>query len=271
VTGAMMSAANNQLKDMPSEAEIKLFREAGVPFQLVSVVLSIAHMDKQDGVLHGIPYALTLVPASKRDVVQESGIDLVAKLDIQKILNETEPCYVGFDPFDGTWTFYGPLSLFARDKPYNGFLDELGIVVAQYFLATAYNADDVLEVALGLPTPKAEKKYGRHRAKLLYNRFATVEARRLWGAQSPIELFLLEELLLRASRQACRCSFSRTAASIRRCMTCGTRISNSATPLGLSRSAICSSPKKKLRCFATPRGIIAVRKRRRRTRRSTSV
>jgi hypothetical protein len=197
VTGAMMSAANNQLKDMPSEAEIKLFREAGVPFQLVSVVLSIAHMDKQDGVLHGIPYALTLVPASKRDVVQESGIDLVAKLDIQKILNETEPCYVGFDPFDGTWTFYGPLSLFARDKPYNGFLDELGIVVAQYFLATTYNADDVLEVALGLPTPKAEKKYGRHRAKLLYNRFATVEARRLWGAQSPIELFLLEELLLR--------------------------------------------------------------------------
>jgi hypothetical protein len=108
-----------------------------------------------------------------------------------------EPSYVGFDPFAGEWILYGPLSLFVGEKRYNGFLDELGVVVAQYFLVTAYDASDVMEVALGLPTPKAEEKYGKHRAKRLYKPFTKVEARRLWGAQSPIELFLFQELLLR--------------------------------------------------------------------------
>jgi hypothetical protein len=197
VTGAMMKAANNQLKDMPSEGEIKLFRAAGAAFQMVSVVVSIAHMNKRDGVLHGIPYALTLQPASKRDAVDERGIDLISRLDLQKYLRETEPCYVGFDPFAGTWTLSGPLSLFIGDHPYMGFIDEIGVVVAQYFLVTAYDASDVLEVPLGLPTPKAEEKYGKHRAKRLYKPFTKVESRRLWGAQSPIELFLFQELLLR--------------------------------------------------------------------------
>jgi hypothetical protein len=197
VTGAMMKAANNQLKDVPCEAEIKLFRDAGAVFQMVSVVLSIAHMNRQDGVLHGIPYALTLVPGSKRDAVDERNIDFVSKLDIQKLLNDMEPSYVGFDPFSGTYGLYGALSLFIGEKRYNGFLDELGVVVAQYFLVTAYDPNDVLEVALGLPTSKAEEKYGKHRAKRLYKPFTKVEARRLWGAQSPIELFLFQELLLR--------------------------------------------------------------------------
>jgi hypothetical protein len=193
----MMKAANNQLKDVPCEAEIKLFRDAGAVFQMVSVVLSIAHMNRQDGVLHGIPYALTLVPGSKRDAVDERNIDFVSKLDIQKLLNDMEPSYVGFDPFSGTYGLYGALSLFIGEKRYNGFLDELGVVVAQYFLVTAYDPNDVLEVALGLPTSKAEEKYGKHRAKRLYKPFTKVEARRLWGAQSPIELFLFQELLLR--------------------------------------------------------------------------
>jgi hypothetical protein len=197
VTGAMIKAANNQLTDIPCEAEVKLFREAGTVFQMVSVVLSLAHMSRQDGVLHGIPYALTLVPGSKRDALDERNIDFVSKLDIQNLLNDMKPSYVGFDPFAGSWTLYGPLSLFIGEKRYNGFLDELGVVVAQYFLNTDYAAQDVLEVPLGLPTPKAEQKYGKHRAKLLYKPFAKVEPRRLWGAQSAIELFLFQELLLR--------------------------------------------------------------------------
>jgi hypothetical protein len=118
VTGAMMKAASNQLKDMPCEAEIGLFRKAGAVFQMISVVVSLAHMNRQDGVLRGIPYALTLQPASKRDAVQECGIDLVSKLDLQKLLNEMEPCYVGFDPFTGSYTLFGSLSLFVREKPY---------------------------------------------------------------------------------------------------------------------------------------------------------
>jgi hypothetical protein len=117
VTAAMMKAANSQLKDMPCEAEVKLFREAGAIFQMISVVLSLAHMNRQDGVLHGIPYALTLQPASKRGAVQECNIDLVSKLDLQKYLSETEPCYVGFDPFAGQlYALWPPLVVCPRQS-----------------------------------------------------------------------------------------------------------------------------------------------------------
>lgn len=51
---------------------------------------------------------MTLIPASKRDKVQESTIDLVAKLDVNAWL-ATEPIYAGYDPFSGGWPLYGNL------------------------------------------------------------------------------------------------------------------------------------------------------------------
>jgi hypothetical protein len=79
-------------------------------------------------------------------------IDLVAKLDAQRAIHEAQFCYAGFDPFTGDFSLFGPLSTFMHGagKPFAGFLDELGLVVGQYFLATQYDEDDVLEMPLGL-------------------------------------------------------------------------------------------------------------------------
>ena len=100
----------------------------------------------------------------------------------------TEPGYSGYDPFSGEWAMYGPLSLVARTK---GFLDEVGIVVGMYFLATDFDPDDTLMMHVGMPTEKLDARYRRRRSELLFRPFERVEARRIWGAETPIELFLI--------------------------------------------------------------------------------
>jgi hypothetical protein len=199
VTRAMTKAANGILRDIPSEGEIELFRKAKTRFQPIFVVMNIAHLETEGEPPIAFPYALTLIPTSKRSVIDLKTIDLVAKLDMQKIVNEAEFCYAGFDPFTGDFSLFGPLSVFmyGGGQPYEGFLDELGLVVGQYSLATQYDAVDVLEVSLGLGNEKGEEKYRKHRARLLYTPFENVRTRRIWGAQSPIELFLFQELLRR--------------------------------------------------------------------------
>jgi hypothetical protein len=197
VTGEMAKAADGELHDVPSEGEIKLFKEKGTLFQPVFLVLSIAHLKEVDGTPVATPYSLSLMPTSKRDVLDEKDIDLVAKLDTQKIPREMEPCYAHFDPFTGDQGFFGSVGIFIGENPIGCFLDELGIVVGQYFPAKTYDPADVMELAMGFPSAQAEEKYGKHRANLLYKPFTETKPRRVWGAQSPIELFLFQELLRR--------------------------------------------------------------------------
>lgn len=197
VTGEMAKVADDRLRDMPSNGEIELFKEKGTVFQMISLVLNIAHLKEGDGTPVATPYSLSLMPASKRGAVDERNIDVVAKLDVRKALKEFEPCYAGFDPFTGDFGLYGPLSLFIGEKPFDCFLDELGIVIGQFFLAKSYDPADVLEVPIGFSNERAEEKYRKHRAKLLYTPFTEIKPRRIWGAQSPIELFLFQELLRR--------------------------------------------------------------------------
>ncbi|MER8911428.1 very short patch repair endonuclease [Mesorhizobium sp. M0854] len=195
ITGAMSKAAGAILRDKPSEGEIEMFRAAGTQFQMISVVASIAHLKRSDGPPHAIPYALALLPASKRGKVDPCSIDYIANI-VGGRADSDDSCYTGFDPFCGEWGMYGPLSLFTQ-KDYNGHLDELGIVVGRYYIPLQHDAADVLETPLGFDNPRLEEKYAKHRGRLLYTPFKKVEARPLWGLDSPIELFLFQELLRR--------------------------------------------------------------------------
>src|SRR5207248_9862803 len=123
-------------------------REAGTEFQIVSVVLNLAHLNTGAEVPEAVPYALTLIPSSKQGAVDQRNIDAIVKLDVQKFLHETEPCYAGLDPFSGEWSLFAPLSTLIGKNPCKGYLDELGLVIEQYFLATNYDPGDMLDVAL---------------------------------------------------------------------------------------------------------------------------
>ena len=130
-TNAMLEAAGGELKVEPSEGEITLFKSRGTAFQLVSVVLSLVPGDIVDGVSQFKPFAVTLIPASKRNEVQTASIELVAKSDVAKWL-ESEPMYTGYDPFSGDWTLFGNMPAYLDGKR-QAFLDGVGIVVDQFF------------------------------------------------------------------------------------------------------------------------------------------
>ena len=196
VTEAMAKAAGGELRDRPSVGEVALFKERKTTFQMVSLVASLVIDRVEDARAVGWPFALTLIPASKRGKVQEMPIELIEKLDVDRWM-ATEPAYFGYDPFSGDWSLYGGLSTVLGKTATSGFMDELGLVIEQFFLATTYDENDVLSLDLKMPNTRLAEKYRQHRSRLLFAPFHRVQARRIWGAESPIELFVLQELARR--------------------------------------------------------------------------
>ncbi|WP_156786920.1 hypothetical protein [Afipia sp. 1NLS2] len=202
-TKAMAEAAGGTLHDKPSDGEVELFQKRGTSFQLVSLVLSCVPAGEVDGVLQVRPFAMTLIPASKRERVQEATIDLVAKLDVDGWL-ATEPMYAGYDPFSGGWSLFGNLPGY-MDGERKGYLDEMGIVVDQFFLATELADDDeTLTMDIRMPSEQMKARYEKHRRKLFFTPFKQVEARRVWGAETPIELFVIQALAKERLFPACQ-------------------------------------------------------------------
>jgi hypothetical protein len=193
ITKAMAEAAGGELNDKLSDGEIALFKQRGTQFQMISIVLSVVVVGESDGALNVKPFAVTLIPGSKRGAVSHADIEFVSKVEVDKWL-ETEPSYTGYDPFSGDWSLYGNIPGYLDGKR-KGFLDELGIVVDQFFLATELaDNDEVLTMDLKMPSQKMRGKYEKHRNRLLFTPFQRVEARRVWGTETPIELFLLQAL-----------------------------------------------------------------------------
>ncbi|RYH15234.1 MAG: hypothetical protein EON54_28815, partial [Alcaligenaceae bacterium] len=193
LTKAMMDAAGGELHDKPSEGEIALFQARDTNFQLISVVLSCITAGSIDGVVQAKPFAVTFIPASKRDVVSRVKIDFVAQIDVSNWL-ATGPFYSGYDPFSGAWGLFGNLPGYFEGHR-TGFFDEIGIVIDQFFLAESIpEEDEILMMDLKMPSVEMTRKYLKHRKKLFFAPFKKVEARRIWGAETPIELFVMQGL-----------------------------------------------------------------------------
>ncbi len=101
--------------------------------------------------------------------------------------------YTGYDPFSGAWSLYGSLPGYL-DGQRQGFIDEIGVVIDQFFLATETGNDEILMTDMHMSSEETTDKYAKHRKKLFFAPFKKLEARRVWGAESPIELFLIQAL-----------------------------------------------------------------------------
>lgn len=196
LTGAMAEAADGLLSDTPTEGEVELFRSKGSEFQLISVVANSIVTGNEDGVPVLKPYSVTILPASKRGKVTHSTIDVVAALAGTSAVN-MDSAYLGYDPFVGEWTLRGEVGLVIGSEARPGFMDEVGLVTDYYFLATDFDPSDVAMVPLDLENEELRRRYFKHRMKLLFTPFERVQARRVWGVETAIELFLLQELARR--------------------------------------------------------------------------
>ncbi|RVT93442.1 hypothetical protein [Sphingomonas crocodyli] len=194
ITKSMVTAAGGTLHDTPSEGEVALFREANIEFQMIFIVASLVAKAGEGEGFGTTPFALSLLPASKRGEIQTAPIDLVEKLTLAYD-PANPPLYARFDPFEGSYGLFGINTPgLAGGK---GHLDELGLVIGQFWLATSFDHDEVLQPDIGLPPGDAWRRYAKNRQKLLFTPFKKLEPRRIWGADSPIELFLLQELARR--------------------------------------------------------------------------
>lgn len=113
--------------------------------------------------------------------------------------------YAGYDPFSGGWSLYGNLPGYL-DGQRNGYLDEIGIVVDQFFLATEIPDDDeILMMDLRVPSEQMTARYAKHRKKLFFAPFKKVEARRIWGAERLLSCFSFRRWRRRSSFLKARC------------------------------------------------------------------
>lgn len=79
----MAKAASRELRDIPSEGEIALFKAKRTLFQPIFVVLSIAELKEIGGTLVAAPNALSLLPTSKRGAIDERSIEEIAHLEAE--------------------------------------------------------------------------------------------------------------------------------------------------------------------------------------------
>jgi len=79
----------------------------------------------------------------------------------------------------------------------NAYTDSIGFVVNAYFLADQYEKDKVLLPNMVDAPRFIQEKYTQYRINHYFKQFKNTQPRKVWGADSPIELFLIQALAAR--------------------------------------------------------------------------
>ncbi len=128
ITTAMAKAAGGELRDDPSAGEIELHRERETAFQLIFMVFNLFALQVAEDRVVGRPYAISLVPASKRGAVQTVPIDWVENMRLEPSPFDGKT-YLNFDPFAGDRGMFGDAVSFRENGGFNNkYPDEIGFV-----------------------------------------------------------------------------------------------------------------------------------------------
>jgi hypothetical protein len=96
-------AVNNGVVGVdPSEESIRIYQKKNTKFQLVSIVVNAFGFVEKGGVIHAKPYSISLKVGTKHNVIEEKGIDLIKKFNLEEY-DATPKCYVGFNPFTNAY------------------------------------------------------------------------------------------------------------------------------------------------------------------------
>ncbi|NML08034.1 hypothetical protein [Sphingomonas sp. G-3-2-10] len=159
---------------------------------MISVIASTIAVEQSDGVSTVTPFALSLLPASKRGKVSTVTVDFIAAMAGGDKWREAEPGYACYDPFSGEWGMLR--STRAGRQHGHAFPRRDRDPHRDVFLATTFDPDDVAMFDIGMPTEKLTQKYRRKRMDLMFRPFGRIGCRRIGGTETPIELFLMQEL-----------------------------------------------------------------------------
>ena len=184
--------SNNQLDNLDLFLQQEALETYSLSkFQLIFIVANISCFKKaDDGQYYGLPYAISIIPSAKRDGVQFIEPELATILCKSELLDQ-KSIFTHFDPFNenfGLWIC--PFSGMIDDS----YCDEVGFVIGAYFLANNVDlASSRMPIIEGI-SENVASRYHKYRRKRYFKPIEEYKPRKIWGCDSPIELFLLQAL-----------------------------------------------------------------------------
>jgi hypothetical protein len=183
----------------PLPEEYAYYESIGVTeFQAIQIVINCFVIENdEDGSIRGVPYSVSLVPMSQGKKIDTWSSGLLKTFDLEQLCQEGGYVFTDFNPFKGWYDgFSADYSLFNK-LPYDRYSDCIGFAWGMYFLAPGFDKKDVKMIENTTYSAQVNAKYRRFKTELYFRPFENINPRRIWGCDSPIELFLLQGMYLK--------------------------------------------------------------------------
>lgn len=171
-----------------TKESFEIYSKRKAKFQLVSIVVNAYSFRDVEGVIHAKPYNISLFPFSKREKVQYISIDYLKTISMSEI-NSRSSIYIGFNPFKKAYGVFSPGGLMTG---MNIESDMIGFVDNTFAVVSPFDHNSV--TAPFIQDSKIANDFNKYRNRIYFKEFKTLKPRKIWGCDSPIELFLLQAM-----------------------------------------------------------------------------
>lgn len=183
----------------PSEIEYEYYKSIGVnEFQAISIVFNFfALEDNPDGSLKGLPYNISLLPMTNKGKIDTWRIELLEQMDVEQLSQEGNLVFTEFNPFQSWKQGMGMDYQIFSNLDYNDYIDTVGFNWGMYFLSPIFDKREIKVFENSTSSKEINAKYRKYKTNLFFKNFSNTEPRRIFGCDSPIELFLLQGIYLK--------------------------------------------------------------------------
>jgi len=128
---------------------------------------------------------------------QPDEIDIVKAtfLELDRLTDQSF-MYLEFDSFKENCSLFGNARTFLGSSK-DGLdihTDSVGFVIGVYLLANQFEKTEILLSNIISAKRRLQKEYNKYRINRYFSLFKNLKPRKLWGPDSPIELFLIQAL-----------------------------------------------------------------------------
>lgn len=182
----------------PTDEEYEYYESIGVKeFQAIGIVFNFyAIEDCPDGSLKGLPYNISLLPMTENGKIDTWGIDLLKQMNVEELSQDNNLVFTEFNPFQSWKKGIGLTYELFSNIGYDGYTDTVGFNWGMYFLSPIYDKKEIIFPENTNFSPIINAKYRKFKANLYFKNFTNSQPRRIFGCDSPIELFLLQGMYL---------------------------------------------------------------------------
>lgn len=183
----------------PSEEEYQYYKSIGVTeFQAIQIAINCyAFEEKSDKSILGLPYSVSLLPMTKNNQIDSWNINLLKQFDLEQICQEGGDVFTEFSPFTEWKQGMGMSYQIFSDLGFEDYTESLGFTWGMYFLSPIFDKKEIIMPENMTYSKQINAKFRRHKSNLYFKNFENPKPRRLYGCDSPIELFVLQGLYLK--------------------------------------------------------------------------